>query len=435
MKSINICIAGLGNIGSHLVKSIQEKNQFIYKKSLIKFNIVGISAKNKNKKRIFNVDSHKWFNEPQDLILNSNAEIFIELIGEEKGISYDLVKLSLERKLHVITANKALIAKHGNELFEIAEKNQVLLLFEAAVAGGIPIIKVLKQSLFLNKIYKISGILNGTTNFILSEMEKKNSDFNQVLSDVQKNGFAETDSTNDIEGIDAAHKLCILSVLCFGIKFNFHNIFYKGILDIKNEDINFANKLGYKIKLLASAEIKNNKIISIVEPTLINNNSKLSKVDGVQNGIEIKTDYLNSFFLEGEGAGGKATISSIIADLLEISNGSKFSSLGYETHQLKEIEFMNPADRYCSYYLRIKVKDIPGVLAKITSNLNEENISIKTILQIPDNIILNSEKAVPIIITTHETTLNSLNKAIANIENLDVIISKIVIIRIDKNII
>jgi len=435
MQTIKICIAGLGNVGSQVVDSLVNNEQFISNKSFYKFKITGISAKNKNKKRIFNLNNLIWYEKPLDLINKTESDVFIELIGSENSISYELIKLALNKKMHVVTANKALLAIHGSELFEIAEKNNVLLLFEAAVAGGIPIIRTIKQSLFLNKINKISGIFNGTTYFILSEMYKTNSDFKSVLQEAQKKGYAEANPINDVEGIDAAHKLSILSVVCFGIKFNFKNVVYKGILDINNQDILFAKRLGYKIKLLGSSEIKNNKIISIVEPTLVKNTSKLANVGGVQNGIRIETDYLKSLFIEGEGAGGKATACSIISDLLEIAKGVNIDPLGYQTKQLKEFESMDYDERICSYYLRIVVKDIPGVLAKITSNFNAEGISIETILQLPNNEVIDSNLNVPIIINTHETTSKLLNKVILKIENLDFVVSKIVIISIDKNIV
>ena len=435
MKTMKICIAGLGNVGSYVVDSLSQNEKYIVDKTFIKFEIKGISAKNRNKKRIFNCDHFKWYENPFDLINNSKSDIFIELIGGEKGISYELIKIALNKKLHVITANKALIAKHGNDLFKIAEHNNVLLLFEAAVSAGLPIIRVLKQSLFLNKINKISGILNGTTNFILSQMYKNDLDFIHVLKDAQKKGFAEANPKNDIEGIDAAHKLTILSVLCFGVKFNFNNVIYKGISNINNQDIKFSKQLGYKIKLIGSSVIINDKITSVVEPTLVKNTSKLANVNGVQNGIKIESDYLSSLFIEGDGAGGKATASSIISDLLEIAKGSNINSLGYEIKQLKEIEAMNYNERVCSYYLRIVVMDIPGVLATITSNMNEEGISIETILQLPHNDVADSNVKVPIIITTHETTFKLLNKVIMKIENLDFVVSKIIIISIDKDLI
>ena len=434
IKECNISIAGLGNVGSQVIKSIEENKTFIKDKSQISFNIIGISAKNKLKKRIINIDNYKWFDNPENLITNLNPGVFIELIGQEKGLSYQLVKKALQNRINVITANKALLSKHGNELFHIADTNKVLLLFEAAVAGGLPIVRLLKQSLFLNKINKISGILNGTTNFILSEMEKKNLNFHKVLAEAKKNGFSEADPTNDIEGIDAAHKLSLLSGICFATKINFNNIIYKGIADIQIEDINNAKKLGYKIKLIATSEIINNSILNVVEPTLVHNTSQLSNVDGVLNGIKIQTDHLSSLFLEGQGAGGKATASSIISDLFEIVNKSQAYSFGHKAEQLKEIQPLSYNNRVSYYYLRIQVKDIPGVLAIITSSLNEEGISIETILQIPEDRKQSLKQEVPIIITTHKTTFNFLIKALNKIENLDFVVSKIAVINIEKTI-
>ncbi len=435
MKTLKVTIAGIGNIGLQVVEYLSQNGKFISEKTYINFEIVGISAKNKNKKRTFNINDFKWFDDPFELITDSNSDIFIELIGHDKGISYELIKKALKNKIHVVTANKALLAKHGNELFKLAEENKVLLLFEAAVAGGIPIIRILKSSLFLNKVKKISGILNGTTNYILSSMQNTNIDFESILKEAQKKGFAESDPKNDIEGIDAAQKLTILSVLCFGIKFNFDSVIYHGISNINHQDIKYAEQLGYKIKLISSSEIINNNIISIVEPTLIKNTSKLAKVEGVQNGINIETDNLNSLFIEGEGAGARATTSSIISDLLEIAKDSNYNSLGYETCKLNNVEAIQYEERVCSYYLRIVVKDIPGVLANITSYFKEEDISIETILQIPNDNISDSYANVPIIITTHETTYYLLKKVLMKIQNLDFVISEIVVISIDKDIV
>ena len=243
IKECNIAIAGLGNVGSQVIKSIEDNKTFIKDKSQISFNIIGISAKNKLKKRIINIDNYKWFDNPENLITDLNPDVFIELIGQEKGLSYQLVKKALQNKINVITANKALLSKYGNELFHIADTNKVLLLFEAAVAGGLPIVRLLKQSLFLNKINKISGILNGTTNFILSEMEKNNLNFNEVLEKAKKNGFAEADATNDIEGIDAAHKLSLLAGICFGAKISFDNDNKE--LEIPKENVSVVDIDGY----------------------------------------------------------------------------------------------------------------------------------------------------------------------------------------------
>jgi len=430
-KKINICIAGLGTVGSNVVYSLNKNHQLIMNKINIDFNILGISAKNKSKKRIFDINKFQWCDNLLDLIDMPNCDILIELVGDEKGLSYELVKKALNNKIHVITANKALLSKYGNELFKIAENNNVLLLFEAAVAGGIPIIKVIKKSLFLNKINWISGIFNGTTNYILSEMENKNLTFKEVLNIAQKNGYAEFDPTNDVDGIDSAHKLSLLSTLCFGSKIRFEKITYKGISNIDIEDIKNAEKLGYKIKLISESELIGNKLMSVVEPKLIRKETHLANVHGVLNAVKIETDHLQPLILKGEGAGGKATASSIISDLYEIALNDNSPSLGYLTSQLKEFDILDLSKKTSSFYLRILAKDISGVLAKITSNLNEEGISIETILQIPDNKTKNNH--VPIIIVTHETTKNFLIKALIKIEKLNFVFGKISVITIDKN--
>ena len=431
-QKIHICVAGLGTIGSNLIDILDKDHQLIYKKTNIDFNILGISAKNISKKRIFDINNYQWIDDPFELVKNNKCDIFIELIGEEKGISFDLVKKALENHIHVITANKAMLSKYGNELFKIAEKNNVLLLFEAAIAGGIPIVKVIKQSIFLNKIRKISGILNGTTNFILSEMENKKLGFEEVLKKAQQNGYAEINPINDIDGIDSAHKLSLLSTLCFGSKINFDNVTYEGISKIDIEDIKNAEKLGCKIKLISESEIVDNKIMSVVEPKLIIKETQLANIDGVLNAVKIESEHLQPLILKGEGAGGQATSSSIISDLYEISLNIKSPSLGYETNQLIDYEKLDISNKLESYYLRILVKDISGVLAKITSNLNEEGISIETILQIPDKNI--SQEQIPIIIVTHETTKNLLKKALTKIEKLDFVLDDIAVITIDKSI-
>tara|TARA_B100000686_G_C16786442_1_gene975547 strand:- start:484 stop:1791 length:1308 start_codon:yes stop_codon:yes gene_type:complete len=431
IKKINLCIAGLGTVGSNVVKILSENHKIFLEKDNIDFNIVGVSAKNKFKKRIINIDKFKWFSDPIKMIHESNYDILIELIGEEKGISFELIKQTLENNKNVVTANKALLAKNGSQLFKIAEKNNVQLLFEAAVAGGIPIVKVIKQSLHLNNIIKISGILNGTTNYILSEMENKNSNFSETLKDAQIKGFAESNPTNDIEGVDSAHKLSLLTTISFGATINFNKISYKGISDIHIDDIKNAKKLGYKIKLISESQLMNNQVSTVVEPRLIKFENYLSSVNGVLNAIKIKSNFLNPLILEGEGAGGKPTASSIISDLYEISLYPYSNSLGFSTDKLFDYQYMDASNSLCSYYLRIIVKDISGVLAKITSNLNEVGISIETILQIPENKF---NEGIPIIIVTHETKKNLLKKALDKIEKLEFVLSNITTIAIDKSI-
>jgi homoserine dehydrogenase len=431
MKNINICIAGLGTVGSNVILSLNENNDYINSKANLSFNILGVSAKNKFKKRICDIKNFTWCENPLDLLNIKDCNILIELIGEEKGLSFDLVKQALEKKIHVVTANKALLAMNGSELFKIAEHNNVLLLYEAAVAGGIPIIKSIKNSIYLDKINKISGILNGTTNFILTEMEKFNLDFQEVLKRAQSNGYAEADPTNDIEGIDSAHKLTLLSTLCFGSEINFKNNKFSGIGNIHIEDIHNAKKLGCRIKLISESQIIEGKIINVTEPRLIKIENPLANVDGVINAINVETKHLQSLFYAGEGAGGKATASAIISDLFEISNNSKSLSLGYKISELISFQSFDLMEKISPYYLRIISKDLTGVLSKITSFLNESGISIETILQIPEN--QNNNNSIPIIIVTHDTKKSSLMIALEKIEKQEFILEKIVLINMDKN--
>ena len=431
MKNINICIAGLGTVGSNVILSLNKNNDYINSKSNLSFNILGVSAKNKFKKRICDIKNFTWCENPLDLLNIKDCNVLIELIGEEKGLSFDLVKQALEKKIHVVTANKALLAMNGSELFKIAEHNNVLLLYEAAVAGGIPIIKSIKNSIYLDKINKISGILNGTTNFILTEMEKFNLDFQEVLKRAQSNGYAEADPTNDIEGIDSAHKLTLLSTLCFGSEINFKNNKFSGIGNIHIEDIHNAKKLGCRIKLISESQIIEGKIINVTEPRLIKIENPLSNVDGVINAINVETEHLQSLFYQGEGAGGKATASAIISDLFEISNNSKSLSLGYKISELISFQSFDLMEKISPYYLRIISKDLTGVLSKITSFLNESGISIETILQIPEN--QNNNNSIPIIIVTHDTKKSSLMIALEKIEKQEFILEKIVLINMDKN--
>ena len=430
MKTLNICIAGLGNVGSSVVSTIENNNNFINNKASFKFNILGISAKNKSKKRSFSISSYKWFDNPLDLLNFKECNVLIELIGQEKGMSFDLVKKALQNKINVVTANKALLAKNGSELFEIAEKNKVFLLFESAVAGGIPIIKTIKNNIFLNNIKKVSGILNGTTNYILTTMEQENLSFDDVISIAQSKGYTSANEAElDVGGIDSAHKLTLLATLAFGSEINFENNNIEGISNIKIEDVVNAKKLGFKIKLISEAILINNQIYCNTSPKLINANKPIANVDGVLNAINIETDQLQSLFLEGEGAGGKATASSVISDLYEIFYNKNINSLGYTINNLTKFQKMNILNMKSAYYLRIMTKDTAGVLSKITSYFKDSNISIQKILQLPDS----KDKPIPIIISTHEVEKGKLINAIKNIEMQEFVMEKIIMIPIDES--
>ena len=430
MKNINLCIAGLGNVGSALVDLIEKNTELVNFKADLNINILGLSAKNKNKKRIFDVSKYKWFQNPLDLLSVDGLvpDILVELIGYEKDISYELVKSAIKNKINVVTGNKAMLAKYGQELFKIAEENKVLLLFEAAVAGGIPVIKTLKNIIFSNKIKKISGILNGTTNYILTTMELENKSFEDVLNDAKQKGFtSDHESELDIGGYDAAHKLTLLTSLAYSAQIDFNLNQIEGIYNITIEDINFVKKLGYKIKLISECSLIENKIYASTKPKLIPINSPMANANGALNAINIETDHLESLYLEGEGAGGPPTASSVLSDILEISSKSHTKSLGFSCSKLIKFEKFNSSNLESKYFLRVRVNDQPGVLSKITSYFNDNNISIEKILQIPDN----DSKSMPIVITTHKIKSSELLSSVKKIADLDFILDKISLIPIE----
>ena len=432
MNELNICIAGLGNVGSALIESIEKNNIFFQNKLSLKINIIGISAKTKNKERQIDIHKYKWFDNPSNMAKLGNCDVMVELIGQEKGISYDLIEKALKNNIHVVTGNKALIAKHGKKLFDLAEKNSLALSFEASVAGGVPIIKVIKNDIAMNKIFKISGILNGTTNYILSKMEDDNLSFDEVLQIAKDKGFtSDHEAELDIGGLDAAHKLTILSTLAFGSKLNFLYNYVEGIGSVKIEDINFAKKLGYRIKLISESSITDNQIFNFTSPKLVKYENPLSNVGGALNAVNIESDHLDNLFLEGQGAGGKPTASSVLSDLFDIAQNSSFDNLGYKIHNLNQFEKYPSKNINNSFYIRIMAEDKAGVLSTITKNFTDQGISIEKILQIPEN--LKNNLAVPIIITTHKVNKNTLVSVLANLEKLDFVKEKITLLPIHDN--
>ena len=432
MDKLNIGIAGLGNVGSALIETIEENKIYFLDKAGVEFNIVGISAKTKNKKRNFNISNYNWYDDPIEMSKNNDFNIIIELIGEEKGISYEIIQTALKNNKHVVTGNKALIANHGKELFKLASLNSLALSYEAAVAGGIPIIKTIKNSIKLDKIKKISGILNGTTNYILTKMQQDNMTFDDVLKIAKDKGFtSDQESKLDIGGYDAAHKLTILSTLCFGSNLTFTNNHVEGISNIKIEDINFVKKLGYKIKLISEACLIDNKISNFTSPKLVSIDNPLASVDNALNAINIETFHLENLFLEGEGAGGKPTASSVLSDLYDISQNEKFDNLGFKIDNLQNFEKYSAENAINSYYLRIMTEDKPGVLSSITNNFSNFEISVKKILQLPDNS--ESVKPIPIIITTHNVQKEKLSNVINKIESLEFVKEKITVLPIHDN--
>ena len=427
-EKINIAIVGFGNIGSYFYKTVEKnkKNIFIRtgKIPFIKY----ISAKNFKKKRFIKIPKSKWIKKPFDLVSKNDVDIIVELIGGSEGIAKKLVFSALKNKKHVITANKALIARHGDELAYLAEKNDVNLEYEAAVAGGVPIIRSIKEGLIANKINKIYGILNGTTNYILSSMDSKNISFSEVLEKAQKLGFAESNPSSDLNGSDSASKLRILSSLSFNTSISRNKILTEGIQNINLTDIFYAKSLGYKIKLLSISEIIDNKLMERVHPCLISKNSYIAKIDGVLNAVVVDGLPIGKSVLQGEGAGPGPTASALISNLCSILKDDLNYPFGVSSKLRKNISKFNILNHRCSSYLRIEVQDLPGVLSSITKNFARNKISIKNLIQKPNK----KNKKASIIIITHENVEKNFNNLLLNLFKNKYVLKKPTFIRIEK---
>ena len=409
-KNINIALVGLGQVGIFLYNELNSKKREIEIKTGKKINIVAISAKNKNKKRRFNIDKKIFYSNPLKIFQEKKIDILFECIGLSDGISKKIVEYALKNKVNVITPNKALIAKHGDYLAKLAEMNKVNLEFEASVAGGIPILRTIKEGLATNKIKKVYGILNGTTNYILSEMENSNESFEKVLKKAQVLGYAEPGNPKlDLNGFDAFAKIRILSALSFNIKISKSKCIMEGIENIKLEDIKIANQLGLRIKLLGISEIINNQLFETVHPCLVSKNSYIGNVNGVMNAVITEGKPVGQSILQGEGAGPGPTSSSLLSDLLSILRGNIKPPFGISYNKRKSIKPFNNQNYSNSLYLRFEVKDKQGVLSLITNRLSKFKISVKRIIQTPDK----KNKKATIVIISHKTTEKNIKNCLS----------------------
>ena len=427
-KKVNIGLVGFGNIGSYFHKILNKNKKNIFNKTGKIPYIKYISVKNIKKKRNTKIPKDKLIKNYLNLIKKTDVDIIIELIGGSDGAAKKIVFSALKNKKHVITANKSLVSKHGNELAEIAEKSNVNLEYEASVAGGVPIIRSIKEGLIANKINKIYGILNGTTNFILSSMENKNKNFHEILNKAKKLGFAESNPVSDLSGKDSADKLRILSSLAFNKSISNNKILTEGIQNINLTDILYAKKLGYKIKLLSISEIKKNKLMERVHPCLILKNSYIAKIDGVLNAIVVDGLPIGKSVLQGEGAGPGPTSSALISDLCSVLKDDTNYPFGVSFKERKNISKFNILNHICSAYLRIEVKDQPGVLSSITNSFARNKISIKNLIQNPNK----KNKKASIIIITHENIEKNFNNLISNLSKNKFVLKKPTFIRIEK---
>ena len=424
-KNINIAVVGLGQIGIYLYNEINIKKSEIEKKTGKKIKIVAISAKNKNKKRKFKINKNIFFSNPFNIFTEKKIDILIESIGFSDGISKKIIETALKNKIHVITPNKALISKHGDKLSRLAEINKVNLEFEASVAGGIPIIRTIKESFATNKITKIYGILNGTCNYIMTEMERTKDSFKNVLKKAQNLGYAELSNPKlDLNGYDALAKIKILSSLAFNKKISNSKCLMEGIENIDYADIKIANQLNFRIKLLGITEIIDNKIFERVHPCLVNKDSYIGNVNGVMNAVILNGTPIGESVLQGEGAGPGPTSSALMSDLLSILRGNIKYPFGISQKKRTKPKIFDRDQSSNSLYFRLEVKDKPGVLSSITKLFANYKISIQRLIQIPDH----KKKTASIIIITHEANeANSLKCLSLFKKNKDIIKTPVLI--------
>jgi len=413
----NIGIAGFGTVGQGFFSQIN--------KNFKNFKVIQIAVKNVKKKRKINLKNIKVTSKVQELAINPNIQVLVECIGGSSGAAYKLLKTAIENKKHIITANKALLAIHGNELVKLAEKNNVSISYEAAIAGGIPIVKTVRENLKYNNISKIYGILNGTCNYILTKMEKEGKDFSLVLKDAQKLGFAELDPTFDIKGIDAAHKITLLSSLAFNVPIKFSSTYVEGVDKVELDDFRFAREFGYKIKLLGIAERKKNSYEQRVHPCLVKEDSEIAKVENELNAVVVIDDMIGKTVLIGPGAGGKPTGAAIVADLIDLNRGNINLPLGNSISNSKKLKNINILDSSFAYYLKIVVKDEVGVMRRISDILARNKISIDQQKQEHSN----KRGYATIVIITHKIKEKIFSKAIKEINNMKRINNKVKFIR------
>ena len=434
MKPISVGLLGIGTVGGGTWRVLARNQEEITRRAGRGIEITVVADKEVERAKQITGGSARVTADAYEVVRDPTVDIVIELIGG-CGIALDLVLAAIENGKHVVTANKALLALHGNEIFAAAQKQGVMVAFEAAVAGGIPIIKALREGLTANRIEWIAGIINGTSNFILSEMRDKGLAFDEVLKEAQARGYAEADPAFDIEGIDAAHKLTIMSAIAFGIPMQFGKAYTEGITKLTREDIRYAEQLGYRIKLLGITKKTPEGIELRVHPTLVPTRRLIANVEGVMNAILVQGDAVGATLYYGAGAGAEPTASSVVADLVDITRlhtadpDHRVPHLAFQPDQLAGTRILPMDEVITSYYLRMRVADRPGVLADITRILADLAISIDAMVQREPG---EGEEQVDIIMLTHETREKHINAAIAKIEALAVVSGKVTRIRLEE---
>ncbi len=434
MKAINVGLLGIGTVGGGTFNVLQRNAEEISRRAGRPIRIVAVADKNVELAKQVTGGACRVTDDAFSVVNDAEVDIVIELIGGY-GVAKELVLKAIANGKHVVTANKALLATHGNEIFKAAQDKGVMVAFEAAVAGGIPIIKAVREGLTANRIEWIAGIINGTTNFILSEMRDKGLSFDTVLKEAQRLGYAEADPTFDIEGVDAAHKITILSALAFGIPMQFDKAYIEGISKLDAVDIKYAEQLGYRIKLLGITKRTNDGVELRVHPTLIPTKRLIANVEGAMNAVVVQGDAVGATLYYGKGAGAEPTASAVIADLVDVTRMhtadplNRVPHLAFQPNQLADLKILPMDEVQTSYYLRLRVQDKPGVLADITRILADEQISIDAVIQKEPG---EGEDQTDLIMLTHQTREKRVNAAITKIEALGVVAGKVTKLRMEE---
>lgn len=426
-KPLKIAIAGLGTVGAGVIKVLKDNAASVSARCGRPVEVVAVSARDRNRDRGVSLDGMTWYDNPVDMATDDNVDAIVELIGGSDGIAKALCEKAIENGKHVVTANKALIAHHGTALAKAAEAKDVAVAYEAAVAGGIPIIKALREGLAGNEFNRVYGILNGTCNYMLTNMRETGRDFDVILSEAQDLGYAEADPTFDVDGIDAAHKLAILTSVAFGCEVDFDGVQVEGIRHVSPIDIEFAEELGYRIKLLGITSRKNGHVEQRVHPCMVSKETPISRVEDVFNAVVVEGNFVDRVVLEGRGAGEGPTASAVVGDIVDIARGNIVPTFSAPADKLEKLSSSPLARHKGAYYVRLMVLDKPGVFADVASVLKDHDVSMESVIQrnrAPG-------EPVPLVLTLHETEEQAMLNALDAIDALDSVVETPRMIRIE----
>ena len=412
---LKVAIAGLGTVGAGTLRVLQDHGELLTERCGCALVVSAVSARERGRDRGIDIKNIPWFDDPAKMAAEAEADVIVELIGGAEGMAKLVCESAISHGRHVVTANKAMLAHHGISLARQAEGKGVVLAYEAAVAGGIPIIKAMREGLAGNHLERVYGILNGTCNFILTEMRRSGREFDVVLSEAQELGYAETNPSFDIDGIDTAHKLAILAAVAFGCEMNFDGIYTEGIRHISALDIGYAEELGYRIKLLGMVRPTEDGLEQRVHPCMVPLSAPIAYVEGVDNAIVADGDFVESAMFEGRGAGAGPTASAIVSDLVDIARGTRLPTFSVPAEHLEKIPSAPMDSHRGAYYMRLMLVDRPGVIADVPSVLRDEKVSMESMLQRQRA----PGAAVPVVITTHATNEAAMRCVLQRIDRLD----------------